>query len=50
MRKILVALAVAGVYSFASAATICQPDKGGSFCCWDTDIYGPMRPPFCTPY
>ena len=49
MKKLLVMIALVSAAS-VQAATICQPDKSGTYCCWDTDIYGPMRPPFCTPY
>ena len=49
MKKLLVMLTLVGAASAASAAVICQPVKGGSLCCWDTDVYGPWRPPFCEP-
>ena len=27
---------------------ICEPDRNGKVCCWDTSIYGPNRPFICS--
>lgn len=49
MKYLLLALCV-GVVSynvFAQSTVVCETDRSGRMCCWDTKVYGPWRPITC---
>lgn len=35
------------VYHRAYAQTVCETDRNGRICCWDTKQYGPYKPFTC---
>lgn len=46
----VVLIAGLAVYHRASAqntVVVCEPDRSGRVCCWDTNQYGPNRPYIC---
>jgi hypothetical protein len=49
MKYLLLALCVGVVsYSaFAQSTVVCETDRNGRMCCWDTKVYGPWRPITC---
>jgi hypothetical protein len=49
MKK-LIAFGFAAMLSssiFAQSTVICETDRNGRMCCWDTKVYGPWRPITC---
>lgn len=46
----VVFIALLAIYHRANAqrgVIICEPDRNGKICCWDTSIYGSSRPYIC---
>jgi hypothetical protein len=44
---VIAGLAVAHRAFAQRGVMICEPDRNGKLCCWDTSIYGPNRPFIC---
>ena len=44
---VIAGLAVANRAFAQRGVMICEPDRNGKICCWDTSIYGPNRPFIC---
>jgi hypothetical protein len=47
MKKLIVIVCIALLYTNVYAATKCVPDGKGGVCCWDTKEDGPWRPISC---
>lgn len=50
MKKLLVAVGIAAMCFQAFADTrviVCETDRKGKVCCWDSNVYGPNRPWTC---
>jgi hypothetical protein len=44
---VIAGLAIAHRAFAQRGVMICEPDRNGKVCCWDTSIYGPNRPFIC---
>jgi hypothetical protein len=45
-RTLLAVLYVGLMCSSVNAAMICESDNKGRTCCWDSEKYGTIKPPF----